>query len=191
MGTILMLALMSCLVATGAASAHQQAGTASQTLNDANNDVKFDEDDPGGTILKGDWGGDIRTVKAVVGDKRVVVKVGFDHVRYTRERLSLEVTLPASSSGLTYVASLVGNTSLGVPTQSLVQVATGSSEAEPVDCPGFKVTLETDRWSFSVPKDCLQPQRFKRKALIVRTSYRYDNGVAEDRFPASGKTWFN
>ena len=195
-GMVLVLLLMSCFATTFAttsslAASATQSGDKATVLTDPDDDVKFDENDEGGTILKGNYGGDIRTVKAAVQDKRVVVRVAFDHVRYSGMRLNVVVALPASKDGLSYVASLIGNTSAGVPTKSLVQVASGSDESDPVDCEGFKVKIELDQWSFSVPKVCLQPQEFERKALIVQTSFKYDNGMSYDRLPASGKTWFS
>lgn len=189
MGLLLLVVVMSLLgtAVSEASPAHQRSEPGAK-LSDPNNDVKFDEGNRGGKLLKGDWGGDIRTVKAAVQDKRVLVKVAFDHIQYTPERLSIAVSFPAGRDGISYIASMVGNTSTGDPVESLVQLLSGSDETDPVDCSGFQTGIGKDEWIFSVPKTCLEPQNFTSKSMVVKTEYVYDNGVSYDRFPNSGKT---
>ena len=187
-GVALSLLVLSGL-ATGvsAASPAERSGGTAVTLKDGNDDVKFDEYDPGGQIDKGNYGGDIRTVKAALQDRRVVVKVSFDNVKYSRELMTVAISLPASKNGVSYIASLVGNSSTGNPVPSLEQFVDGSADGDPVDCAGFKTIAEKEQWTFLVPRKCLQPREFTRKALVVKTAYKYNNGTSFDRFPNTGK----
>jgi hypothetical protein len=82
---------------------------------------------------------------------------------------------------------MVGNTSTGEPVPSLEQLLADATDSEPVDCAGFQTGIGKDMWIFVVPKSCLRPRSFTRKAMVVKASYTYDTGLATDRFPNVGK----